>query len=392
MRKKAPHLCNEKDCTGCGTCAQICPNSAINMRLNSEGYYNPTIDTEKCIGCLLCEQRCPVISPLSINSEPLKAYAAWIKDNHTREKSSSGGAFSAIAIHTIKAGGVVWGAGYSENMTPMYKCIERINELDQLRGSKYVQCEVGDSYKQVKSQLKEGRKVLFCGTPCHVTGLYSFLNGKLTENLITVDFICHGVPASELFKKYINWLEKKYSDKVLDFNFRESKFGINYNIGTSATFKDKGKKFLYLNNNSYTLGFCRDLTIHKTCFTCKFRDIKRCSDFTIGDFHGAKGEYSAIDQFRGISCFIVNSTKGNNIVSLIDLEIKEVPLTRIIKSNPSYAHNTDKESRFNLNEAIKEPYNKIQEKYFKPSLKDYIKFIMMKLLGGKILYLIKNLV
>lgn len=369
-----------------------CARHAISMQFNKEGYYSPVVDTERCIGCLVCEQRCPVLSPIATNKEPLNAYASWINEDDTRARSSSGGAFSAIAITVLEAGGAVWGAGYSEDMTPAYKCVEHIEELDLIRGSKYVQCITGESYKKIKEQLKDGRQVLFCGTPCHVAGLYSFLNGKLTENLITVDFICHGVPSPKLFENYIKWLEDKYNDKVLDFKFREHRFGTNYNVGTSATFKEKGKKFLYLQNNSYTLGFCRDLTIHQTCYECKFKGVQRASDFTIGDFHGAKGEYSAKEQFKGISCLIVNSTKGNEIIGQLNMQMKSVNLEKIIKANPSYTMHSKKTSPLKMEDLVRMPYNEIQLRYFKPSLKDKIKTVSILLLGGRLTYIIKNII
>ena len=391
MEKRMPQLCNDKDCTGCSSCAQSCAKNAISMQFNKEGYYNPVVETDKCVGCLICEQRCPILSPVAKNKEPLNAYASWIKDDETRAKSSSGGAFSAIAIEILNTGGIVWGAGYTDNMIPSYKYVEHSKDLDLIRGSKYVQCKIGDTYKKIKEQLKIGKQVLFCGTPCHVSGLYAFLNGKFTENLITIDFICHGVPAPKLFGNYIKWLEEKYNDEIVDFNFRESRFGTNYNVGTSATFKEKGKKFLYLQNNSYTLGFCRDLTIHETCNKCFFNGTQRTSDFTIGDFHGTKGEYSAKEQHQGISCLIVNSDKGNAYVERLDMKIKEVELKKIIKSNPSYTLQSKIKSPLNLEEIVTKPFKEVQEKHIRPSLKDKIKTVSMLLLGGRLTYILKNL-
>ena len=391
MDKAVPQLCERDVCTGCGSCAQSCTHNAIDMQYNAEGYYNPVVDYEKCIGCKICEKRCPVINPIRIENAASQAFAACVKDDETRRKSSSGGAFSAIAIPILKNGGVVWGAGYSDDMTPIYKCIDKTDELDSIRGSKYVQCKIGETYKKIKEQLKEGKQVLFCGTPCHVAGLYAFLNNRLTEKLLTVDFICHGVPSPKLFGNYINWLEDKYDDKAIDFNFRESRFGTNYNIGTSITFKKKGKKFLYLENNSYTLGFCKDLTIHKSCDFCKFRGTKRVSDFTIGDFHGTKREYCVTEQYKGISSIIANSKKATDVIDTLDMQMKQVPLERIIKSNPSYTKQTNKRKVINLVTIVELPYTDIQKQYFHPSLKDKIKTVTMVLFGGKITYIIKNI-
>lgn len=389
--KRLPVLCEAELCTGCGACAQSCTRHAISMRLNSEGYYNPVVNPSQCIGCLLCEKKCPILSPKPNQNYAPKAYSCWTKDNDARVNSSSGGAFTAIALTVLNKGGIVWGAGYSEKMIPIYKFIENVSDLNLIRGSKYVQCQVGESYKLIKEQLAGGRTVLFCGTPCHVAGLYAFLGKEHIENLLTVDFICHGVPSSQLFTNYIKWLEHRYGDTIIDFNFRESRFGINYNVATSATFKTKGKKYLYLSNNSFTLGFCRDLTIHDACVTCKFRGLQRYADFTIGDFHGAKGEYSPTEQIKGISCLIVNSSKANSIISEMDIYIKENSLDRIIDSNPSYTRHGKSQRKANLCEFVELPYSEVQERYFKPSLKDKVKTSVMLLLGGRLSYIIKNI-
>ena len=312
--KILPQLCGKDDCMGCSSCAQSCSHGAITMMLNDEGYYNPRIDASKCVGCKLCETHCPVLHPIAKQEDEPVAYAVWTKDDNARKNSSSGGAFTAIAMGVLQEGGIVWGAGYDENVHPKYNYIVRAEDLNELRGSKYVQCEIGDTYKTIKAQLKEGKKVLFCGTPCHVAGLYAYLNGKLTENLLTIDFICHGVPSSQLFGNYIGWLQEKNHDKAVGFNFRESRFGINYNVGTSVCFKHKGKKYLYLADNSYTLGFCRDMTIHDACGTCRFNGKHRHADFTIGDYHGAKGEFSAQEQYKGISAMIANSNYAKTLM------------------------------------------------------------------------------
>jgi coenzyme F420-reducing hydrogenase beta subunit len=141
------------------------------MTYNREGYFNPTIDTEKCVNCGICEAHCPVFQLSKRNQDPLKAYASWINDDRIRKASSSGGIFSAIAQNILSQGGIVWGTGYSEDMTPIYKRVENAKALYEIQGSKYVQCKIGGCYKEIREELKDGRKVLFCGTPCHVAGL-----------------------------------------------------------------------------------------------------------------------------------------------------------------------------------------------------------------------------
>lgn len=388
---RKPILCDYKTCTGCSSCANSCAKKAISIELNNEGYYNPVIDYNKCISCYVCESRCPIITHQAKHTQKPKAYSAWIKDEHARNQSSSGGIFTAVATVVLNNGGAVWGAGYSDEMTTIYKYVECTENLNEIRGSKYVQCKVGDSFHQIKKQLSDGRIVLFCGTPCHVAGLYAFLNGKLIDNLITIDFICHGVPSPKLFENYLKWLAQKYDDDVINFNFRESRFGQNYNVGTSATFKNKGKKWLYLSDNSYTLGFCRDLTIHKACNLCAFNGTQRLSDFTLGDYHCAKKEFNTHQQFLGISCLILNSEKAKKMLLEMEVNYKEVSLEKIIDSNPNYTRHKVCTSTLNLEEICSLPFNDVQKKYFVPSLKDTIKVLLLRTLGGRIAYVLKNI-
>ena len=387
--KQLPVLCNSYNCMGCSSCAQSCPKDAIEMNLNSEGFYNPFVNSDKCIGCHKCEKSCPILNPNKKNEGTPKAYATWNKDSNIRHDSSSGGVFTSFAEVILRQGGAVWGAGFDDRMVLTYQCIESENSLSNIRRSKYIQAHVGDTFKQIQNQLISGRKVLFCGTPCHVAGLYSFLIGENLDNLLTLDFICHGVPSSQLFLNYNHWLEDKYKDRIIDFNFREKRFGTNYNVGTSATFLHQGKRFLYLEDNSYTLGFCRDLTIHGTCSQCHFRNLFRPSDITMGDFHSLMKMFSSNEQFKGISCLIVNSKRGEGILKSLNLDLKEVPLENIIKTNPGYTKNRVSKS-IDLKNIVESPYEQIQFKYFKPNIDDMVKTMIMRILGGRLTYLLRN--
>lgn len=380
--KNRPILCSSIDCTACAACLNVCSKGAIRMVENEEGYYNPSIDSNKCVGCRLCEITCPVLNPLPSTTIEPSAYYGWTKNEVTRKKSSSGGVFTELATRIIKQGGVVWGAAFSRNMRLEYMCTDSIENLDSLRRSKYIQAYVGESYKQIKQQLKT-RPVLFCGTPCHVAGLYAYLR-KRPENLITIDFVCHGCPPSTLWEQYITWLEKKYNDTIIDFNFREKKFGINYNIGTTATFKNKGKKFLYLKDNGYTLAFCKDLTIHYTCVHCKFRSIQRNSDITISDYHIQNKLCNSTDLLQGASCIIINTEIGQSLIAETNMQLHPIPLETIIQGNPSYA--TIKKRNISIENSIISDYDELINKKLRIGLKDIVKTLASQIIGVKILY------
>lgn len=314
MENRHPILCNKKDCTGCATCAQICPQGAINMVKDEKGFLYPQIDSAKCIDCLLCEKKCPINELERTTNPSPTVYACWHKNMDIRLKSSSGGVFSAIAEYILKNGGIVWGAAYSENLILTYQYIENIEDLDKLRRSKYVQAEVNDSFKLIKEQLESGRTILFTGTSCHIRGLYSYLPKKLHEHLITIDFICHGVPSPSVFRKYINWLEKKYNDKLIDFNFRDKQYGWDNGVLTVGHFQNKGKKIFMNDENSYFYGMLHDMFIRPCCHECQSNGLQRESDFTIADFWGIgrkqKFDYEH-ERNYGISLLALNSEKAH---------------------------------------------------------------------------------
>ncbi|MBU3809001.1 MAG: Coenzyme F420 hydrogenase/dehydrogenase, beta subunit C-terminal domain [Candidatus Phocaeicola faecipullorum] len=316
MEKRPPILCDKKDCTGCATCVQICPQSAINMVKDEKGFLYPQIDPTKCVGCLLCEKRCPINEPERTTNPSPTVYACWHKNMDIRLKSSSGGVFSAIAEYILKNDGIVWGAAYSKDLILTYQYVENIKDLDKLRRSKYVQAEVNDSFKLIKEQLKAGRKVLFTGTSCHIRGLYSYLPKKLQENLVTIDFICHGVPSPSVFRKYVNWLEKKYNDKLVDFNFRDKQYGWDNGVLTIGYFQHKGKKIFMNDENSYFYGMLHDMFIRPCCHECQSNGLQRESDFTIADFWGIgrknKFEHEH-ERNYGISLLALNSEKAHKI-------------------------------------------------------------------------------
>ena len=218
-----PTLAIQKDCTGCSACYNICPKNAINITPNKEGFIMPEVDYTKCVECKLCEKACPIVNNINLKyPEVDEAYAFW--DNETRTKSSSGGAFSAIARWILNKGGVVFGAVWSEDgFHCKHIACTNAEDLKYLRGSKYLQSDIKRTFCEAREALQNGRYVLFTGTPCQIAGLRSFLL-KPYERLVTVDIVCHGVPSNELFCNYINKLKTEYPkyNTATGFVFRNS--------------------------------------------------------------------------------------------------------------------------------------------------------------------------
>lgn len=226
-----------KDCSGCGSCHNICPVDAITMPYDKQGFQASVVDEDKCTDCGQCLQHCPVIAPVYYNDPEPNCYAAYAEDEDIRAASSSGGIFTLLANAVFEKNGVVCGAAFRQDFTVEHIIIESKDELDKLRGSKYLQSDTGLVFRKIKSLLKDGRKVLYCSCPCQVAGLNSYLRRDY-HNLLTIDLMCHGGPAPHLFKKY---LKETFPDKkIQSYSFRDkSVFGwsteanIYFDDGTS---------------------------------------------------------------------------------------------------------------------------------------------------------------
>ena len=307
--KRLPQLCGPLDCTGCAACASVCPKDAIAMTAGADGFLYPAVDGDKCVGCLACEKTCPVINPIGAGgrSERPQVYACWNLDPAVRAESSSGGAFSALAETVIGQGGYVFGAAYDDQMTVRHRECHSRDQIELLRGSKYVQSQIGDTFRMVKRRLAEGAKVLFVGTPCQVSGLRAYLRRDY-DNLYCCDFICHGTPSPLLFSKYLRWIESKKGIKVTKFNFRHKKSGW-YDAVRAAN----GRVWMKGDLDAYFLGFNRNVSLRESCYNCPAIGLPRKGDITIADFWGIGMMYkfdSPREIPNGVSLVMINDEKG----------------------------------------------------------------------------------
>lgn len=376
-------IINKNKCTSCTACATICPKKAITIKEDKDGFTYPVIDQEKCIDCGLCKKTCPVLNTKE-NKSLAKYYAAYNKNEKARLSSSSGGIFQLIAEEVLKDNGIVIGATFDKDNNLKHIAITKKEELESLKGSKYLQSDLNNIFSFVKDNIND-KKILFVGTPCQVAGLKAII--KEHKNLITIDLFCHGVPSTNLFRKYIKELENK-NGKLLNYNFRDKKWGWEVYSHT-ATFKKKKISKIF-DRNDYMLLYLSDVALRESCYDCNFKIGNKYSDISLGDFWGVKRYHPDMHNKRGVSAVVINTEKGEDLFNLIKDNIiyKECKLEEIKTDNPQITASTQRPD--NRSEFFKEfnelSVKELNKKYglripLKRKIKVNIKRIIKYILG-----------
>ncbi len=353
-----------EECTGCHACFLRCPKSAISMQYSFEGFLYPQIDKSKCIECGECERTCPILTPTQNNNDKRIAFAAINSNDKVRLESSSGGMFTALAEKILAEGGVVFGAKFSDDFSVVHSWTDSSEELLLFRGSKYIQSEIGNTYRDCILFLEQGRKVLFTGTPCQIAGLKNVLK-KDYDNLLLVDIVCHGVPSKLLWDKYKTFIINKHKSNLNFFSFRNKKKGwLNYNLfgvfNNGKVYSVNHDKDLFM--NLYLSNNC----LRKSCYTCQFKNTNSQADITLGDFWGINKVKSELFDNKGTSLMIVNTIKGENVVSKLEgCDIQELQYEDCIKYNPSVIYASKKgEKRDAFYKILKSlTFNRVVKKY-----------------------------
>ena len=299
-------------CTGCGMCVAACPSAAVKMQPDAQGFWRPVVDSAACIDCGLCTRKCPVSTPLqtSVHTDVLTGYA---KNEALMFQSSSGAIFPILAAEIIRRGGLVFGASFDEQFHVLHTAAEEKERLSALCSTKYVQSRIpADCYSQVKNALSDGRWVYFSGVPCQVAALKSYL-GRDYETLITQDIACHSVPSPMVWYGYKEELEKQHGGKMTAFSFRnKASSWERYHI--HAVF-DNGREFTQsAAKNPYQRGFIKGLYSRRSCFSCQFKGIERCSDITLADYWGVKSIQPEAYNPQGTSLILLHSEKGRRLL------------------------------------------------------------------------------
>lgn len=318
-------------CTGCTACVSVCPVKCLTIVKDTEGFYKVHVDYKKCIKCGKCQQVCHVNKMNNKRVNP-EAYAVKCEDE-IRSNSSSGGVFYSLAKKILEENGVVYGAGFNKKFELNHMKIDNIKDLYILQGSKYLESNLGTIYSDIKNELENGGKVLFSGTPCQVKGLKSFLQ-KEYSNLYTADVVCHGVPSSEVFKRYIEFIEKQNDSKVIKYSFRNKDNGWK-KFNTKIVFENGTEIVEPFDKNIYMLGFLRNVYLRRSCYSCTSNNFTSGSDITLADFWGINEIEPEFDDDKGVSLVILNSEKGKQIFTDISkkMSVSRVKLEEAIVFN-----------------------------------------------------------
>ena len=373
-------IVNKQDCCGCNVCGDACTHNAITFETDTEGFWYPKVDLDKCTNCGLCEEICPMLNTIGnvYHFDETMVYGAYSKDETIRLDSTSGGIFSILALEVFSRHGHVGGAIFNKDHTCSQIVTSDVTRLPEIRSSKYLQSNATGVYCAIRTLLEKGEEVLFCGCPCQIHALSNYL-GKDYERLITCDFICRGVNSPKVFLKYLEMLERQFNSKVTKIKFKNKKWGW-HNFSLRVNFEN-GKEYCkdrwhdlffigYLQNGNF---------VRPSCYNCPFKGFPQASDITLADFWGIEQLDKSMDQDKGTSLVFVNTEKGKKTFNSIkdNIVYKSFSVDDALKNNQ--AANTSLTATINNREVFfvaleQMPFDKVASMYFpKPQMGKKVK-------------------
>ena len=313
-------IADPSKCCGCSACIAVCPHGAIVMQPDRLGFPYPQVDAARCVDCGLCDSVCTFVPDVEASSAlpkdtKVEVLAARNTDPDVLDQSQSGGAFSALAEQVLNDGGVVYGAAFDDSHMVLHVRVSEPAGLEALRGSKYVQSDLTGIFPAVKSDLKEGFKVLFVGTPCQAAGLKSYIPESLQERLVVVDFICHGVPSPAIWKDYLKYMSRR--GEIVKANFRDKQVG-GWKKHTETFIYKSGQKKVA---DSFRVLFYKNIMLRHSCGVCPYDILSHKSDVTIADFWGVEEVLPHMDGDEGTSMVICNTEKGRELLQLASVSL-----------------------------------------------------------------------
>lgn len=374
-------ITDKRKCSGCHACYSVCPKQCIEMKSDAEGFWYPSVDASLCIQCGLCTKVCPILQEKQIE-ETTTAYACFNQNMTVRLQSSSGGVFSLLAQKVLLQDGVVFGAQFNDDLSVSHAEIHTIEEIEKLRGSKYQQSKIEDTYIAAKKYLDANKLVYFSGTPCQIDGLKAYLK-KDYDCLICQDIICHGVPSPKVFQQYLKEKNAYFKEKPESMTFREKVLDWeNYAIRIdypSKSFVRTHKDDLYMKV------FLQDLSLRPSCFACHSKGVQRNSDITLADFWGIDKVFPEMSDKKGTSLVILHSDKGRELFKEIQSSLicKEVDVNEAGKYNPSLYQSVNKPKKRDvfMETLESEDFSVHAKKYLKKNRVKTVKRILKKVIN-----------
>lgn len=344
-------------CYGCTACQTVCPVNAIKMVPNEEGFLYPVLDDSACIHCGRCQTSCSALAE-KIRKTDLQVRGLIHLDDEIWKKSTSGGAFTAICQVVGDQDTIVFGVVYNpDTKRAEHTYVTGVENVSAFCGSKYVQSYLGDSFKKAKDFLKAGKKVIFTGTPCQISGLKKALNGSNTDRLLCVAVMCNGVASPRVLEQYILSHERKSGNKITDCKFRDKRITMGIHHLYRRTFVYENKKRESSLNDPYNSCYTKKILCRRSCFHCGYQFETMESDLTIGDF---KKIYQAVPNAamnKNGSVVVSHTSKGEAVLEKLSHVAKIYDITLADVDYPNSANGNFETRNAFFEDFKKEPQN-----------------------------------